>query len=60
MKTKRPSYQVSFYSIIGIIVIIICLACTSCAVRRYPTYSSKKCHWDTGGYEAQMRKKDNK
>ena len=61
MKTKRLSYQISFYSIIGIVAIIIYLACTSCtAQRRYPKYSSKKCHWDTGGYEAQMRKKDNK
>ena len=41
-----------------LLVIILLASCT--AQRRYPTYSTKKCHWDTGGYEAQMRKKDNK
>lgn len=58
---KTTSYKVAFYSIIGIVLIFIYLACTSCSTqRRYPTYSTKNCHWDTGTYDAEMRKKDRK
>ena len=42
-----------------LILLIGIILLTSCATQRYPSYSSKKCHWDTGTYEAQMRKKDN-
>ncbi len=60
MKNKEFSYKVSVYCWLGIFLIIIYLALTSCAAQRYPGYSSKKCHWDTGTYEAQMRNKDNR
>jgi len=56
----KKNYKISFYSIVGIVIIIVYLVLTSCtAQRRYPKYSSKNCHWDTGTYEAQMMKKDN-
>ena len=39
-------------------LIIVALFMASCGVqRRYPKYSSKSCHWDTGTYWAEMQKK---
>lgn len=61
MKNKEFFYKVSVYCWLGVFLIIIYLTLTSCATqRRYPTYSSKKCHWDIGTHEAQMREKDNR
>ena len=60
MKNKEFSYKVNDWCIIGLVLIFIYLVLTSCAAQRYPTHSSKNCHWDTGTYEAQMRKKDNR
>ena len=42
MKTKRLSYQITFYSWIGIILIIIYLALTSCAASKIPYKQAKK------------------
>ncbi len=60
MKNKEFTYKVNDWCIIGIVLIVIYLACTSCTAQRYQNYSKKECHWDTGTYEAQMKKKDNR
>jgi len=42
MKTKRLSYQITFYSWIGIFLMIIYLTLTSCATQKMPYEQSKK------------------
>ncbi len=46
MKNKKLSYQIFFYSLIGIVVMIIYLACTSCGSSNKIPYKQGKKTWD--------------